>query len=58
MSASDCYRFCLSNEHVDVVLSGPASMAQLDENLAALQKGPLSTEEMEWMRRFVVVVHG
>ena len=57
-TAGDCYRFCLSNPHVDVVLNGPASLAQLDENLAALEKGPLSSEELEWMRRFGKVVHG
>lgn len=56
-SAGDCYRFCLSNDAVDVVLSGPASLAQLDENLEALKKGPLSTDEMAWMRRFGALVH-
>ena len=40
------------------MLSGPGSMAQLEENLAALEKGPLSSEELEWMRRFGKVVHG
>jgi aryl-alcohol dehydrogenase-like predicted oxidoreductase len=57
-TAGDCYRFCLSNPLVDVVLCGPGSLAQLDENLAALERGPLSPEEMEWMRRFGKVVHG
>lgn len=57
-TAGDCYRFCLSNPHVDVVLTGPGSLAQLEENLAALERGPLSSEEMEWMRRFGQVVHG
>ncbi|AKJ07521.1 putative aldo/keto reductase [Archangium gephyra] len=57
-TAGDCYRFCLTNPHVDVVLTGPASLAQLDENLAALERGPLSSEELEWMRRFGQVVHG
>jgi aryl-alcohol dehydrogenase-like predicted oxidoreductase len=57
-TAGDCYRFCLSNPHVDVVLTGPASEQQLDENLAALEKGPLSAEELEWMRKFGQVVHG
>ena len=56
-SAGDCYRFCLSNDAVDVVLSGPASLAQLDENLEALKKGPLSADEMAWMRRFGALVH-
>lgn len=57
-TAGDCYRFCLSNPNVDVVLNGPASMAQLQDNLAAVQKGPLSDEEMAWMREFGRVVHG
>jgi aryl-alcohol dehydrogenase-like predicted oxidoreductase len=58
MSAGDCYRFCLSNPHVDVVLTGPASEAQLVENLSALEAGPLSAEEEAWMRRFGRAVHG
>ena len=57
-TAGDCYRFCLSSEHVDVVLTGPANAAQLEDNLAALARGPLSAEEMQWMRRFGQVVHG
>ena len=57
MTAGDCYRFCLSNPHVDVALTGPANMKQLEENFAAMEKGPLSPEEDEWMRRFGKVVH-
>ncbi len=58
MSAGDCYRFALSNPSVDVCLTGPADRAQLDANLAALEKGPLSAEEMEWIRRYGKAVHG
>jgi aryl-alcohol dehydrogenase-like predicted oxidoreductase len=58
MTAGDCYRFCLSSPHVDVVLTGPASAAQLDENFAALGRGPLSPEEDRWMRAFGAAVHG
>ncbi len=58
MSAGDCYRFCLSNPNVDVVLSGAASREQLEENLQAMEQGPLSREEEEWMRRFGQAVHG
>jgi aryl-alcohol dehydrogenase-like predicted oxidoreductase len=57
-TAGDCYRFCLSSPHVDVVLTGPASREQLAENLAALERGPLSPEEMSWMRDFGRAVHG
>jgi aryl-alcohol dehydrogenase-like predicted oxidoreductase len=57
-TAGDCYRFCLTSPHVDVVLSGPATGAQLDENIAALQKGPMTGDELKWMREFGQAVHG
>jgi len=58
MTAGDCYRFCLSNPHVDVVLTGPKNRQQLQENLHDLRgKGPLSEEEMDWIREFGQVVH-
>ncbi len=58
MSAGDCYRFCLSNPHVDVVLTGPKSRRQLQENLQSVrERGPLSHEEMHWIREFGQVVH-
>jgi predicted aldo/keto reductase-like oxidoreductase len=58
MSAGDCYRFCLSSAHVDLALTGPASVEQLDANLDALAKGPLSEDEEAWMRAFGHAVHG
>jgi aryl-alcohol dehydrogenase-like predicted oxidoreductase len=54
----DCYRFCLSNPQVDVVLSAPKTAVQLRENFAALEKGPLSNEEMTWMRDLGRAVRG
>lgn len=57
-TAGHCYRFCLTHPNVDVVLTGPANPAQLDENLAALEAGPLSESELQWMRGFGQVVHG
>lgn len=57
-TAGDCYRFCLSDPHVHVVLTGPKTLAQLDENLAALDRGPMQGEELAWMREFGRVVHG
>jgi aryl-alcohol dehydrogenase-like predicted oxidoreductase len=57
-TAGDCYRFCLTSPHVDVVLSGPRSVTELRENLAALDKGPLSAGEMEFLREFGRAVHG
>lgn len=58
MTAGDCYRFCLTSPHVDVVLSGPRNRRQLEENLAELDKGPLAPDEEDRMRRFGRVVHG
>ncbi len=49
--ASDCYRFALSNPNIDVCLAGPKDAAQLDEALAAVERGPMSDEELAWMRR-------
>lgn len=48
---SDCYRFALSNPHVDVCLAGPANRQQLDEAMVALDRGPLTADEGAWMRR-------
>jgi aryl-alcohol dehydrogenase-like predicted oxidoreductase len=49
--ASDCYRFALSNPNVNVCIAGPKNRAELDEAMAALDRGPLSDDEMAWMRR-------
>jgi len=57
-TAGDCYRFCLSSLHVDVALSGPRTVAQLRENLAAVERGPLSAEEDAWMRAVGRAVRG
>lgn len=58
MTAGDCYRFCLSSPHVDVALMGPSSVAQVDENLDALERGALSADEETWMRAYGHAVHG
>jgi aryl-alcohol dehydrogenase-like predicted oxidoreductase len=55
--ASDCYRFALSNPAVHVCLSGPRNGAELDEALAALDRGPMDDDELAWMRRIGAAVH-
>jgi len=57
-SAGDCYRFCLTEPKVSVVLTGPKDRAMLEANLETMRRGPLSTDELEWMREFGRVVHG
>ena len=52
LTAPLCYRFVLSNPHVHVAWMGPANREQLDENLAALDAGPLSAEEEAWVREY------
>ena len=48
---SDCYRFALTNPSVDMVLAGPRHRAELDEAMAALDRGPMDAEEIAWMKR-------
>lgn len=58
MTPGDCYRFCLSNPSVDLVLTGPKNRRELEENLREVRdKGPLSEEETRWIRDFGQVVH-
>jgi predicted aldo/keto reductase-like oxidoreductase len=54
--ASDCYRFALSNPNVDVCLSGPKDATELDEALAAVERGAMEEDELAWMRRVGAVV--
>ncbi len=58
LTASECYRFVLSNPHVDLCMMGPASEAQMVEGLTALTRGPLSDKEMERIRKIGDYVHG
>lgn len=56
-SAADCYRFSLSHPDVDVALCGPSNRGQMEEDLKALELGPLSPEEMTWMKAVGDHVH-
>jgi aryl-alcohol dehydrogenase-like predicted oxidoreductase len=56
-TAGMCYRFVLSNPHVHVCLTAPRNLRQFEENLAAVGQGPLSGEELQFMREFGDAVH-
>jgi len=56
-TAGMCYRFVLSNPNVDVCLTAPSNLKQFKENLRAVRQGPLSEEDMEFMRTFGDAVH-
>jgi hypothetical protein len=58
MTAGECYRFCLGNPHVDVVLTSPASRAELESNLAEISRGPLDADRLDQVRDFGRAVHG
>jgi aryl-alcohol dehydrogenase-like predicted oxidoreductase len=56
--AGHCYRFCLGHPDIDMVLCGPANTDHVREACAALKEGPLSEEELAWMRRVGDRVYG
>jgi hypothetical protein len=50
-SAADCYRFCLAQKAVHVVLSAPRTLKELDSNLHVLQMRPMGRHECaKWER--------
>ncbi|MGW8265711.1 MAG: aldo/keto reductase, partial [Longimicrobiales bacterium] len=50
-TAAECYRFALTHPAVDVCLTGPRSLEEMRENLAVLDQGPMSQEELARMHR-------
>lgn len=57
-SPGDCYRFVLTNPYVDVVITGPRTTKQMEENLREVAKGPMNEGELNWMRRIGDSVYG
>lgn len=57
-TAADCYRFVLSHPAVDVCMSGAKTAGQMRENLAVLDAGPMTEDELARMRRIGDHVHG
>ncbi|HEV2690526.1 MAG TPA: aldo/keto reductase [Bryobacteraceae bacterium] len=56
-TAIDCYRFVLTNPAVDVCMTGPSNEAQATEALRAIELGPMSEDELAWMRRVGDFIH-
>lgn len=57
-SAADCYRFVLSHPAVNTCLTGPSSAAEMDAALEALERGPMTPDELAWMRRVGDAIYG
>jgi predicted aldo/keto reductase-like oxidoreductase len=58
LTAADCYRFVLSHPDVNVCLTAPATAEQMEDNLRALDAGPLDKEEMARVRRIGRHIYG
>ena len=58
LTAAECYRFVLSHPDVDVCMMGAKTMDQMRENLAVLEQGRLTAEEMERVRMIGKRVYG
>jgi aryl-alcohol dehydrogenase-like predicted oxidoreductase len=58
LTATDCYRFVLSHPSVDLCMTGARSHEMLRENLATLDLGPLTENEMERIRGIGDYIYG
>jgi aryl-alcohol dehydrogenase-like predicted oxidoreductase len=56
-TAGDCYRFVLSNPYIDMTVTSPWTRTQMRANLKETNQGPMSREELEWMRRIGDIVY-
>lgn len=52
----DCYRFALTPPDIGVCVSSAARPEQLDRALTALERGPMTEEEVAWMLRMAAAV--
>jgi aryl-alcohol dehydrogenase-like predicted oxidoreductase len=57
-TAVDCYRFCLSEPAVHVVLTAPRSLAELEQNLDVLELPAMSKQKRDQWQRFGDLVYG
>jgi aryl-alcohol dehydrogenase-like predicted oxidoreductase len=57
-TATDCYRYVLSRPEVDVCMTGPSNAARMEEAFEALKLGPMTEDELAWMRRVGRAVAG
>ena len=58
LTAAECYRFVLSRQDVNVCVTAPSTAEQMEDNLEALDAGPLDEEEMARIRRIGKHIYG
>jgi aryl-alcohol dehydrogenase-like predicted oxidoreductase len=56
-TAADCYRYCLAQNAVQIVLSAPKSVEELTENLSVLKLPPMNVDERNHWERFGDVIY-
>ncbi len=56
-TAGQCYRFVLSNPNIHVCLNAPSNENQFLENIRSIAEGPLSEDEMAFIKKFGDTVH-
>jgi len=57
-TASTCYRYCLTEPSVQVVLTAPRSLAELEQNLDVFELPPMSQRERDRWQHFGDLVYG
>jgi len=57
-TARQAYRFVLSHPCVDLCLAGPRRRTHMDDLVKVMEEGPLSAEEMDFMKAFGRARHG
>jgi aryl-alcohol dehydrogenase-like predicted oxidoreductase len=56
-TAGDCYRFVLSQPAIDVCMTGPSNLEHVEHAVEAFRKGPMSEDELAWMRRVGTAIY-
>jgi aryl-alcohol dehydrogenase-like predicted oxidoreductase len=57
-TASDCYRYCLTQPPVHLVLTAPTTLAELEQNLGVLELPPMNKKKRDQWQRFGDLVYG
>ena len=58
LTAAHCYRFVLSHKDVNICLTAPSTAEQMEDNLKALDLGPLDEDEMTHARDIGKHIYG
>jgi aryl-alcohol dehydrogenase-like predicted oxidoreductase len=56
-TAADCYRYCLAQPAVQVVLTAPKSVAELAENLRVMKLPPMTEKDRGQWERFGDIIY-